>query len=178
MSNDNSEDEIIAAENLIEIIEEATEKKGHRLDKAEKIAGVTCRAAYLAIYAANNHYRGIPADTYRYIMYVLNDVLSEMAITRYNSSEAISIMNEGQISILANKIDLLQTMKEVAHAEAEDFYPETEFKLDVDKAIMGLVEARLEAKGHHLNAYEVSNMLEYIDTLENRIAELEKNSMK
>jgi hypothetical protein len=169
----NNEDEIVATENLLEIITDSQNLRNADMTEEEKMAGLVCRAAYLSFYIAHEKLGGIAPDTMKYIMFILNEVMGEAAIQRYTPGEAINMINEGQVALLCNKIDLLQTMKEMAHVECEDYYPETEFKLDVDRTILGLVEARLEAKGHHLNAYEVSNILEYVDTLEDKIARLE-----
>ena len=177
MSN-NTEDEIVAAENLLEIITDAQDLRSVDMTEEEKMAGLVCRAAYLAFYVAHEKLGGIAPDTMKYVMFILNEVMGEAAIQRYTPGEAINMINEGQLALLCTKIDLLQTMKEMAHAECEDYYPETEFKLDVDRVILGLVEARLEAKGHHLDAYSVSNILEYVDTLEDKIAKLESAAKK
>jgi len=174
----NTEDEIVAAENLLEIITDAQSLRSADMSEEEKMAGLVCRAAYLCFYVAHENLGGIAPATMKYVMFILNEVMAEAAVQRYSPGEAINAINEGQIALLCNKIDLLQTMKEMAHAECEDYYPETEFKLDVDRAILGMVEARLEAKGHHLNAYEVANLLEYVDTLEDKVAKFESAAKK
>jgi hypothetical protein len=73
------------------------------------------------------------------------------------------------VAILTNRINLLETIRDLAHVGTESFYPEYEFKLDSDKAIMKLVEARLNGKGIFVDAYSVVHLLNYIDSIEDKL---------
>jgi|11_taG_2_1085331.scaffolds.fasta_scaffold01100_11 hypothetical protein len=169
MNKRTQEDEMVAAINLIEIIEEARSHKIKGLTDDERRAGITCRAAYLCLRAAHKEFGTTTIETYKSIMHVLVSLLCEVGINEYEPNQAMSAFNEGHAAILANRIDLLQTIKDIAHVGSEDFHPEYEFKLDTDKSIMNLVEARLSGKGVFVNAYDVVHLLEYIDTLEDKL---------
>ena len=169
MNKRTQEDEMAAAVNLIEIIEEARSHKIKGLTEDEHRAGITCRAAYLCLLAAHKEFGTTSIETYKSIMHVLVGLLCEVGMHEYETNQAMSIFNEGHVAILTNRINLLETIRDLAHVGTESFYPEYEFKLDSDKAIMKLVEARLNGKGIFIDAYSVVHLLNYIDSIEDKL---------
>jgi len=160
--------ELEAAEYLINTVDETNRSVARHLTATENHAAIAIRAAYLTILASGRVKGPIDIATLRLMVYTFNDIMAETTVLDWDPGEAISVMDEGLRALLVTKDDLLQTMREMAGAMDDDYYPEWEFDADANEVITRLANARATFDKITLSSFEINNLLQYIEQLSAR----------
>lgn len=163
-----SDKELLAAEQLVSTVEDTNRKAASHLTPTENHAAIAVRAAYMTILASGRVKGPIDIATLRLMMYTFNDIMAMTTTQDWDPGEAISVMDEGLRALLVAKDDLLQTMREMAAATDEDYYPEQEFNADANEVLTRLANARATRDKVTLSSFEINHLLQYVEQLSAR----------
>lgn len=158
-----TDNEMVAAENLYELVGEAV--KDIEIPKEYKFVALTVRALWLVLMAADRDAGGVNKDMFRDVLARFNDMICDNAILEFEPKDALQIMDTSIRSITESRVLLLRVMRETAQEMAKDYDPNLEFQEKVESTLTRMMAARAESQNVQLDIFENVALLEYIQEL-------------